>query len=302
MIYPQSAVEHDKAARLLSERIKADVHKPLETIIEEARLAALHSYRMLDPAAVEGLSRLSREAAVSLAASKAAVSFVDASRVWFGGAFGFTRTDAPRENSYCDAVVRSAAPLLVPDGLADPRFWRHELVHGTPGLRCYAGAPLIDRGGYTLGTVAVFSVTPAAFSASILQDLSALATLVRDFLAESRGTDLPAAVTVEPVPVRLVQGWLGVKTLSTDEGKAGTLAGVVVLSVARGSPAEKAGIRPTDILHRIGDHALFVASDVAAAMAGRALGSVVPVRFRRSGEWHQVNIGIRAKRRRIMGR
>ena len=288
---------------MLTERLKAEVHKPLETIIEEARLAALHSYRMLDPAAVEGLSRLSREAAVSLAASKAAVSFVDASRVWFGGAFGFTRTDAPRENSYCDAVVRSAAPLLVPDGLADPRFWRHELVHGTPGLRWYAGAPLIDRGGFTLGTVAVFSVTPAAFSASILQDLSALATLVRDFLADSRGTDLPAAaVTVEPGPVRLVQGWLGVKTLSTDEGKAGTLAGVVVLSVARGSPAEKAGIRPTDILQRIGDRALFVASDVAAAMAGRALGSVVPVRFRRSGEWHQVNIGIRAKRRRIMGR
>ena len=276
--------------------------RPLEAIVEEARLAAVNSYRTLNAVAAEGLSRLSQETAASLAGTQAAVSFVDESKVWFGGAFGFSQSDAPRENSFCDAVVRSAAPLLVPDGLADPRFWRHELVRGMPGVRCYAGAPLIDHGGYALGAVAVFSVKPAAFPASILQDLSALAVLVRDFLADSRGARPSDAPTPEFVPTRRVQGWLGVKTLRSDEGKTGAYAGLVVLSVARGSPAQNAGLRPTDILYSIGGRELLVSSDVPEAMAGLVAGSAVPVRFRRSGEWHQSDIEVRAKRRRIIGR
>ena len=180
------------AVGLLANQSWVDAQKPLSIIVEEARLAALEVYRGLDPAALEGLSRLSRETAASLAATHAAVSFVDASRVWFGGAFGFDRNDTAREHSFCDAVVRSGSLLLVPDSLADPRFWHHEMVRGAPNLRCYAGAPLIDHGGYTLGSIAVFSVTPAAFSASTLQDLSALAVLVRDFLADSRRAKPPA--------------------------------------------------------------------------------------------------------------
>lgn len=287
---------------MFSGQHQAVAQKPLEIIIEEARLAALDSYRLLDPAAVEGLSRLSRETAASLAATQAAVSFVDESRVWFGGAFGFARNESPRASSFCDAVVRTASPLLVPDGRVDPRFWQHELVRGEPGLRCYAGAPLVDHGGYILGAVAVFSMTPAVFSAGILQDLSALAVLVRDFLADSRGATPLEAADPEPGPVRRVQGWLGVKTLSTDEGRAGALAGLLVLSVARGSPAHNAGIRPTDILQSIGGRELFVASDVASAMTGLVAGSSVQVRFRRAGAWHQSEIEIRSKRRRIIGR
>ncbi len=276
-----------------ADQVETKAQRPLDLVIEEARLAALRSYRVLDPLAVDGLSQLSREAAASLAATQAVVSFVDETRVWFGGAFGFNRNEAPRENSFCDAVVRSASPLLVPDGRADPRFWRHELVRGAPGVRCYAGAPLIDHGGYTLGAVAVFSVTPAAFQAGVLQDLSVLAVLVRDFLADSRR----ARPAVTPVPARRVQGWLGVKTLTTDEGKSGTLAGLVILSVAKGSPAQNAGLRPTDILQSIGGRELFVSSDVPSAMAERVAGSVVTVRFRRSGEWHQSDVEIKSKRR-----
>ena len=130
--------------------------KPLDALVEEARLATLDRYRTLLPDDIAGLSRLSQETARSLRATHAAVSFVDSSTVWFGGASGFDGTSILRENSFCDAVVRSGSPLVVPDGAVDPRFWNHELVHQDPQLRSYAGVPLIDSGGYTLGTVAVF--------------------------------------------------------------------------------------------------------------------------------------------------
>lgn len=273
--------------------------KALHAVIEDARLAALNCYRSLDANDVAGLSRLSEHAASCLGATQASVSFVDADRVWFGGAFGFDYHETSRESSFCDAVVRSASPLLVADGQADPRFWRHDMVRGEPGLRGYAGAPLIDAGGYTLGTVAVYSVQPNAFSPRVLHDLSSLAQLVREFLAESRAT--PPAGRL-PGPARRVQGWLGVKTLSTEQGRQGRLAGLVVLSVAKGSPAHRSGLRPTDILIAIGGQELFNTRDVATAMAGRVAGALVQVQFRRSGQWQQLDVEIKQRRTRVSGR
>ena len=271
--------------------------KPLDALVEEARLATLDRYRTLLPDDIAGLSRLSQETARSLRATHAAVSFVDSSTVWFGGASGFDGTSILRENSFCDAVVRSGSPLVVPDGAVDPRFWNHELVHQDPQLRSYAGVPLIDSGGYTLGTVAVFSVKPGAFSTSILTDLSALAGLVRDFLCDAR--EVPSHEnddTPPPGPVRKVQGWLGVKTIEP-KGADRESNGLVVVSVAKRSPAEAAGLRPTDILHSIGGQVLAAVPDVAAAMAGRPAGSRVPIHYRRSGQWHACDIEIRQLKR-----
>lgn len=278
--------------------------KPLEIVIEEARLGVLRSYKGLPPQYKAGLSRLSCETACTLGATHAAVSFVDDAKVRFGGAFGFTDEETEREHSFCDAVVRSASPLLVPDGLADPRFWHHAMVRGDPGLRCYAGVPLIDHGGYTVGTIAAYSTKPAVFMRDILHDLAALAVLVRDFLADSPLVT-PAATLVPSqcaAPMPRVQGWLGVKTLESQDGRSGKMAGLVVLSVAKASPAFHAGIRPTDILQSIGDQELFVSSDVAAAMTGRVAGSLVQIRFRRAGQWHQCDVEIRSRRTNLSGR
>lgn len=278
--------------------------KSLQTVIEDARLDVLRSYGGLPAHDVAGLSRLSRETACSLGATHAAVSFVDDRKVWFGGAFGFADVETTREHSFCDAVVRSAAPLLVADGLADPRFWHHAMVRGEPGLRCYAGVPLVDQDGYTLGTVATYSTTPAVFAPTILHDLTALADLVRDFLAESRTMPPiePEIVVNRAAPAPRVQGWLGVKTLQTEEGRRGIVAGLTVLSIAKGGPAFLAGLRPTDILQSIGGRELFVPSDVPAAMTGRILGSLVQIRFRRAGQWHQCDVAIRSRQARFSGR
>ena len=273
--------------------LRNDTPKPLDVLIEEARLATLEQYRVLSQADVAGLMLLAQEAAHSLQATQATVSFVDDTRVWFGGAYGFAEDVASRESSFCDTVVRSGAPLMVPDGLVDPRFWDHALVRGEPGLRSYAGAPLIDRGGYTLGTVAVYSVAPEAFSTSVLRELTALAALVRDFLSDAR-QEAPAAAAV---PVRRVQGWLGVKTAEVKAGSAGRASGLLVVSVAKHSPAEAAGLQPTDILHSIGGQKLTTVSDVAAALAGRAAGSRLPIKYRRSGHWFAGEVEVVALKR-----
>ena len=70
------------------------------------------------------------------------------------------------------------------------------------------------------------------------------------------------------MPAR-VQGWLGVRTLGSRSYGRGEQPGLIVLSVAAGSPAAQAGLRPTDILHAIDQHVLRRPADVVAALAGR---------------------------------
>ena len=268
------------------ERLSELKPRPLEAVVEDARLVALQAYGVLPPHVGDRLSQLARHAAVS---------FVGHAKVWFGGAFGFAAAETSRDHSFCDAVVRTSAPLLVPDGSVDPRFRQHPMVRGAPGMRCYAGAPLKDAGGYTLGTVATYSTAPAAFGRGMLDDLSALAGLVGEFLAEVRSEVRAQREDASPGPI--VQGWLGVRILRDEVGGSGGIAGSTVLSVAKGSPAWLAGIRPTDILQSIGGLELHGASDVAAAMAGRVLGSLVPIRYRRAGEWRICHAEVVSRRR-----
>ena len=256
---------------------------PFDDLVEAARLAALQSYRVLDEADAAGLSRLAEQAAQALGGSQAAVSFVDAGRVWFAGGFGFAQSDVAREGSFCDAVVRSAGPLLVAHAQDDPRFWAHQLVHD--GVRSYAGAPLTDEGGYRLGAVAVFAPTPDAFGRDTLGDLAALALMVRDFLAETRAAHRGRSGRV--------QGWLGVRTLAP-QARTG-VAGLIVLSVAKNSPAARAGLRPTDILHSIGSRQLHVPTDVTDALGDRDYGIWLPIWFRRAGVWHDAEIQVRPR-------
>jgi hypothetical protein len=62
-------------------------------------------------------------------------------------------------------------------------------------------------------------------------------------------------------------------------------AGAFVLEVIPGSPAERAGIKPGDILVRVGDRDIREVVDVPSAMASVSRGNVIPVRvFRRGSE------------------
>ncbi len=153
------------------------------TARETARLAALHRYRVLDTEAEAEFEQMVLLAERMFRTPIALISLVDAERQWFKARRGFGVTETPRSIAFCDHAVRSGAALLVPDAMQDPRFAGNPLVTGEPGIRFYAGAPLITAEGQVLGTVCVMDSAPRHdFSPADQATLEDLARVVIDKL------------------------------------------------------------------------------------------------------------------------
>lgn len=144
---------------------------------EACRLETLLGYDILDTEQEERFERITRIAAHILDVPIVLVSLIDSDRQWFKSAFGLDAEQTSRDIAFCAYTILDDAPLVVSDAQADPRFAQNPLVTGDPGIRFYAGAPLITRNKQRLGTLCAIDVRPrtiTAKQAEILQDLAAL--------------------------------------------------------------------------------------------------------------------------------
>lgn len=146
---------------------------------EAERLQALRSYHVLDTLEEQAFDDLTRLAAELCGTPIALISLVDDERQWFKSRVGLQATQTPREHAFCaHAILRPEEVLLVPDATSDPRFADNPLVTDAPGIRFYAGAPLVTPGGHALGTLCVIDKTPRALPSAKVETLAGLARLV----------------------------------------------------------------------------------------------------------------------------
>ena len=127
---------------------------------EDARINALYSHALLDTPPEGSFNALTRLAARVFSVPMALVSLVDRERQWFKSAHGLDATETPRNISFCTYAIMKPDPLIVLNATEDERFKDTPLVTGDPNIRFYAGAPLIDREGYRLGTFCVIDTEP----------------------------------------------------------------------------------------------------------------------------------------------
>ncbi|WP_175488312.1 sensor domain-containing phosphodiesterase [Oryzisolibacter propanilivorax] len=145
---------------------------------EGQRLFFLRSTGLLDTTASAAFDRITRLASQIFEVPISLISLVDEQRQWFKSRVGLDVDETPREVSFCAYCVSDRAPLVVPDARQDARFAGNLLVTGAPGIRFYAGAPLVLPTGHVLGSLCIIDTRPRAFSAAQLQLLQDLAALV----------------------------------------------------------------------------------------------------------------------------
>ncbi|XHX76482.1 MAG: GAF domain-containing protein [Stenomitos frigidus ULC029] len=190
-------------------------HKPAPPPLpanEPERLAALHRYKILDTPPEAAFDRLTTLAARLFAVPTVLISLVDTSRAWFKSCIGFDAREVPRDDTFCSFAVLTDEPLIVPDAQLDDRFACNPFVQSEPGVRFYAGAPLLNRDGFNLGTLCLLDSQPReTLSAEQQATLVDLAAMVVDEL-ELRS----AAQKIAQVDTALLEITQGVATVTGD--------------------------------------------------------------------------------------
>jgi EAL domain-containing protein (putative c-di-GMP-specific phosphodiesterase class I)/GGDEF domain-containing protein len=153
---------------------------------ENARLAALRNLHLLDTAPSVAFDRITRLASRLLRAPVSSISLLESDRQYFKSPVGFDLMEAPRERAPCNWAIRSDRVYTVPDMLEDERFGQTPMVR-QGGIRSYAGAPLVTRAGYSLGTLCVMDTRPRTFSDDEVGVLSDLAAMVMDQIELQNG-------------------------------------------------------------------------------------------------------------------
>ncbi len=153
---------------------------------EESRLEALRRYRILDTTPEEAFDDLVHTAALVCRTPISLLSLVDQARQWFKAKVGIEEPELPRESAFCAHAILGADVLVVPDTHADERFRSNPLVLGAPGIRFYAGAPLVTPEGFGLGTLCVIDRVPRSIGPEEIRALRALAREVMVHLEHRR--------------------------------------------------------------------------------------------------------------------
>lgn len=147
---------------------------------ETKRLEALHRYEMLDTEPEPSFDDLAALAAHVCGTPAAMVSLVDERRQWFKARVGIDLAETCREHAFCAHAILTPDPLIVPDASKDARFHDNPLVTAAPGIRFYAGVPLVTPESVALGTLCVVDVAPRSLSQ---RETDALAALARQVVA-----------------------------------------------------------------------------------------------------------------------
>jgi PAS domain S-box-containing protein len=146
---------------------------------EDVRLQALRNLAILDTPAESSFDDIVKIATALCNVPVALISLIDVNRQWFKACIGLDGSETPRDYAFCaHAILQPHDLLIVEDAWLDKRFADNPLVTGAPGIRFYAGAPLVDQQGIALGTLCVIDYQPRQLDAPQQAALAALARQV----------------------------------------------------------------------------------------------------------------------------
>lgn len=172
---------------------------------EKKRLSALQKLKIADSNPDEVLDLITRLTQQIFDIPVCLITLVDEHRQWFKSKTNMAISQTARDIAFCDHTIRSSSVMLVPDAEQDPRFCKNPLVTADEGMRFYAGAPLITREGFAVGSLCLIDHQPRDFSVQEIEMLSDLAAIVIDIIESRSAVGFVDIVTRLPNRQRLME-------------------------------------------------------------------------------------------------
>lgn len=147
---------------------------------ESQRLLALERSGLVDTPPEDAFDRLTWLAAQTLSMPISLITLLTPTRQWFKSRHGLDMADTPRSWAFCNHTILERRCMVSEDLSADPRFADNPAVADAPHFRFYAGCPIVDPDGFTLGSLCVIDTKPRALDATQQAILTNLASLVSD--------------------------------------------------------------------------------------------------------------------------
>lgn len=150
---------------------------------ETQRLARLQQFGVLDTLPQEAFDHITALASAICETPIALISLVDHGRQWFKSRVGLETQQTSRELAFCaHAILEPDRVMVVEDATRDTRFHDNPLVASSPDIRFYAGAPIVTKEGFALGTVCVIDRRSRTLGEAKCKALQSLAKLVLSLL------------------------------------------------------------------------------------------------------------------------
>jgi len=151
---------------------------------ERARLDALMTYKILDTVPEKDFDDITLLAAEICQAPISLITLIDENRQWFKSKVGISGIEeTPRDSAFCAHAINNPGQLLVvEDANKDERFFDNPFVSNAPYVKYYAGMPLTDSDGLTLGTLCIIDDHPRNLEEYQLEALKKLGNQVSKLL------------------------------------------------------------------------------------------------------------------------
>jgi PAS domain S-box-containing protein len=132
---------------------------------EHQRLNAVGRFKQLDAGITKDLNEIVSLVADICETPVALVTLLDDNVQWFKAAAGTDIECTDRGVSFCNETIKQTGLYIIPDIQADDRYQNNPLVTGEPHVRFYAGATLITKDGFSIGSLCVIDMQPRELTA-----------------------------------------------------------------------------------------------------------------------------------------
>jgi PAS domain S-box-containing protein len=145
---------------------------------EIERLKVLQEYAILDTISEKEYEAITQLASYICGVPIALVSLIDKGRQWFKASVGLDASETSREDSFCQYTIMNNHVFEVENATEHELFHDNPLVLGNPNIRFYAGAPLLNKNGFVMGSLCVIDTKPNKLNEEQKKALQLLANQV----------------------------------------------------------------------------------------------------------------------------